>query len=157
MRKNIILIVIISLIYSCKVENSKSNLANDKKSIESNWYYILKEETHDSKKEDIKTYNEVYIDDKKVFNYTELVGKLKPEVYKVSNDSFFSSDYNGKMIFKGKLDNVDERNFDLVYQSKVITFYKVKEGVTFKDVILKKASLDEYLKDYNKRLLKAKE
>ena len=75
---------------------------------------------------------------KKVLNYTEFVGKLKPEMYKISNDSFFSSDYNGKMRFKGKLENVNESNFDLVYQSQVITFHKVKEGVTFKDVILKK-------------------
>jgi len=151
MKKNILFVVVISLLYSCKVTNDK-----EIDSIQGNWYYLIKEQIDSSEKKYFSSYNEVYIDDKTTFHYTELVGNLRPEDYKVSNDSFFSRAYNGNMIYKGKLENINDNNFDLVYKSQVINYRRVKEGVTFKDVILKIDSLDNYLKDYNKRLLKTK-
>ena len=154
MKKNIVIIAIISLIYldSCK----EPSLIDSKRTIKGNWYYLLEEDVNFSREDKLVTYNEVFINNNKVFHYTELVGYLKPEEYKVLNDSFYSRDYNDKMLYKGKIENISKNGFDLTYKSQAINYHRINDGVTFEDVILKVDSLDNYLKDYNMRLLKAK-
>lgn len=156
MKKSIMLIVIICFFYTCKENNDKEiNLIENKKSIEGNWYYFLKEEIHTPDKNYTKTYNEVFVNDKKVYHNLELVGFIRPEEYIVSKDSFYLKE-NKDLIFRGKIENLSRNGFDLTFNSQVINYHRIKSGVTLGDIILKVDSLDSYIKDYNNRLLKAK-
>ena len=123
MKKSLILIFV--LFCSCKMSDNKNlRQVEIKESIQGNWYYLLEESVSSTKDNYLKTYNEVYINNEKTFHYTELIGNLKPEEYIISKDSFFSRNYDGQMVFKGLIKNINDSDFELIFKSQVISYLK---------------------------------
>lgn len=152
--KKYIIMLTICCVGSCVTESQVS-----KPSIKGNWYSFDKK-SKDVAGRDFINYAEVYLDENSLYSCIESMGIVSSKKYEKSNDSLFIFDENKELSsYIGIVDTITQNYFRIRTKDTVKFYYKISEGKTLEDYILKKnLSENEYYKEFrirlNKQLLK---
>jgi len=143
----LLFISIISFLSSTHYRIFNSNIQITS-SIYGNWYFI------DSVNHEVKNYNEIFINDSTMFFFLEVNLSIDSIEYKrVKNSIFFKKEK--KYIFSSIVNPISKDYFSLTLDGIKGDFYRIKKGITLRDLVRNKKSRKVYLEEYFKRLSEA--
>jgi len=143
----LLFISILSFSYSIyyKEFNKNNQITSN---IYGNWYFI------DTVNDEVKNYNEIFINDSTMFLFFEVNLTIDSIKYKKVKDSIFFK-RGKKYIFSSIVNPLSKDHFSLTIDGVKGDLYKIKKGVTLRDLVRNKKSRKVYLEEYFKRLTEA--